>query len=149
MEAKNLPSVAMLLALPALFAAGVLFSGGNSASKDPLEAVLVAEAAAVNATLPEMVSENVRLDKTAAGPGNAFTYFYTLTDDASAKEIAINSVRGDELRVQLTERVCTMMPEVKKRGTYVIYSFRDNAGAAVAEVRIKAKECDAPQTKKG
>jgi len=149
MEGKNLPTIAVLLALPALFAAGVLFSGGNSGSKDPLEAQLEAEAAALNATLPEMVSENVRLDKTAAGPGNAFTYLYTLTDDASAQEIAANPVRGDELRAQLTERVCTMMPEMKKRGTFVTYSFRNNQGAAVADVKIRAKDCDAPQTKKG
>ncbi|HYA81800.1 MAG TPA: hypothetical protein VED87_12825 [Methylocystis sp.] len=148
MEAKNLPTMAMLLALPALFAAGVLFSD-DSGGKDPVEAVLEAEAATLNATLPEMVSENVRLDKTAAGPGNAFTYLYTLTDDASAKEIASNPVRGDELKTQLTERVCTMMPEMKKRGTFVTYSFRNNQGGAVADVKIKAKECDALLTKKG
>jgi hypothetical protein len=99
------------------------------------------EAAEVNATLPEMVSEGVRLDEVTAGPGNSFNYRYTILDDDSVKDLSKKSEKLKELEVQLHERVCENMPDFRKNGTVVKYVLRDNAGKVLAEFSINPRDC--------
>ncbi len=108
--------------------------------KEPL-ARLELEAAELNATLPEMVSEGVRLDKATAGPGNLFNYFYTITDDEAARNMKGNSKSLKELKAQLLQRVCSSMPERRTNGTIVNYAFKNSAGSTLAEIAINPGDC--------
>ena len=108
---------------------------------EPLSLALEREAAEVNATLPEMVSEGVRLDKATAGPGNAFNYNYTIVDDEAAKTLIGNAKKLAELKTQLQERVCLTMPNHRSSGAIIRYSLKDNKGEMIADVSIDAGDC--------
>ncbi|HEY8125780.1 MAG TPA: hypothetical protein VIF88_10205 [Methylocystis sp.] len=108
---------------------------------EPLSLVLEREAAEVNATLPEMVSEGVRLDKATAGPGNAFNYSYTIVDDEAARSLIGNAKKLAELRTQLQSRVCLTMPHRRASGAVMRYVLKDNKGEMIADVSIDADDC--------
>jgi len=144
LAAKNLLAlVALSLALAVIFFAGRYYAGLRPAKVDlgEISLALEREAEELNATLPEMVSENVRLDKATTGPGNALTYFYTVVDDGEAKAIASDIRRTDKLKAQLLQRVCTMMPEYRERGTVVGYTLRNAGGSTIAEISINPRDC--------
>ena len=108
---------------------------------EPVANILEREAAALNATLPEMVSEGVRLDKATSGPGNSFNYNYTIVDDDMAEKLVADDAKLEGMRDQLHRRVCAMMPEYRKRGTIVNYSLSNNAGLEIAEISINPEDC--------
>ena len=108
---------------------------------EPVSLALEREAAEVNATLPEMVSEGVRLDKTTAGPGNAFNYNYTIVDDEAARTLIGNAKKLAELRAQLQERVCRTMAHHRTSGAIIRYFLKDNKGETIADVSIDAGDC--------
>jgi len=108
---------------------------------EPLSLTLEREAAEVNATLPEMVSEGVRLDNTTAGPGNAFNYNYTIVDDEAARTLIGNAKKLAELKIQLQERVCLTMPQRRASGAIIRYFLKDNKGETIADVSIDAGDC--------
>ena len=142
--AKNLLAMlALTLALAVIFFTGRYYSGLRPAKVDlgEISLALEREAEELNATLPEMVSENVRLDKATTGPGNALTYFYTIVDDGEADAVASDIRRKDKLRKQLLQRVCTMMPEYRERGTVVGYTLRNAIGSTIAEISINPRDC--------
>jgi hypothetical protein len=134
--------VAALIAFAIVLLSLRYIAGGLIGSgKEPVSVSLEREAEQLNATLPEMVSQNVRLDKTAAGPGNAFGYFYTVVDDDVAKKFADDPTERDKLRAQLRERVCTNMPAFRENGVVVNYSVRNSAGATITDISINPKDC--------
>ncbi|MBM3564105.1 MAG: hypothetical protein FJX48_13440 [Alphaproteobacteria bacterium] len=108
---------------------------------EPLSLTLEREAAEVNATLPEMVSEGVRLDKATAGPGNAFNYVYTIVDDETAQALVANPEKLAQLKTQLQERVCLTMPQRRASGAIIRYSLKNNEGKTIADVSIDAGSC--------
>ncbi len=108
---------------------------------EPLSLTLEREAAEVNATLPEMVSEGIRLDKTTAGPGNAFNYNYTVVDDEAARTLVASPEKLAQLKTQLQERVCLTMPERRASGAIIRYYLKDNEGKTIADVSIDAGDC--------
>ncbi len=103
---------------------------------------LADDAERLNATLPEMVSENIRLDKATAGPGNSFHYNYTIVDNDAATKIAGDPDELGKLKTQLQERVCNLMPAYRANGTIVNYALKDNAGALVADISINPRDCE-------
>jgi hypothetical protein len=116
-------------------------SGGLPGFEEPPPFNLGIEADRLNATLPEMVSEGVRLDEARAGPKNSFTYFYTILDDDKAQDILKNQAKRDSLRAQLHDRVCFMMPAFREHGAIVIYALKDGAGRPIAEIKINSMDC--------
>ena len=108
---------------------------------EPLSLTLEREAAEVNATLPEMVSEGVRLDNTTAGPGNAFNYNYTVVDDEAARILVSSPEKLAQLKTQLQQRVCRTMPQRRASGAIIRYSLKDNRGETIADVSIDAGDC--------
>lgn len=108
---------------------------------EPVFLSLEREAAEVNATLPEMVSDGVRLDKASAGPDNSFIYSYTIVDDSMAKSMTGDTKKLHELKAQLRERVCTGMAAFRANGTIVTYSLKDNAGVVIADISINPRDC--------
>lgn len=142
--AKNLLAMlALALALAVIFFSGRYYASLRPEKMDlgEISLALEREAEELNATLPEMVSENVRLDKATTGPGNALTYFYTVVDDNEADAIAADIRKTDKLKAQLLQRVCTMMPEYRERGTVVGYTLRNSIGSTIAEISINPRDC--------
>jgi hypothetical protein len=134
--------IAAIFGVAAALLSIVYIAGGSiGLRRESLSDVLQREAEQLNATLPEMVSQSVRLDKAAAGPGNVFAYFYTIVDDDVAKRMIGNSIELDKLNAQLKERVCTNMPVYRSNGTIVNYSLKDNSGSTIADVSINPKDC--------
>ncbi len=135
--------IAYAVALAAPFLLARYYKTAVIFPEDPevLSATLEREAAELNATLPEMVSEGVRLDKVTVGPGNSFNYNYTIVDDDAARNMAANSNKLSELRKQLNERVCWAMPDRRANGTTVTYALRDNKGAILADISINPEDC--------
>ena len=88
-----------------------------------------------------MVSEGVRLDATKAGPGNAFTYIYTVIDSLAAKEMFSSEKNIKDLTAQLRNRVCVMMVEYKKNKTTVNYLFKNDLSSIISKITIDPKEC--------
>ena len=136
-------SIALIIAFAVIFLLGKYYLTGDffGRHKEPFLVTMEREAAELNATLPEMVSASVRLDKVTAGPGNAFNYVYTVVDADAAKNIVGNASELNKLRAQLQERVCTVMPAYRANGTIVNYSLKDAAGAAIADISIDPRDC--------
>ena len=144
MARKLMPKWAVKTVALAIAPAAALFLGNYLKTQifsGPDEESLARDAERLNRTLPEMVSEGIRLDKTSAGPGNSFTYIYTVVDDPMAESIPGSGGRLNELRLQLHERVCTMMPEYAENGTVVNYLLKDNSGAILARISVDPKDC--------
>ncbi|HMK88017.1 MAG TPA: hypothetical protein VK446_00070 [Methylocystis sp.] len=143
-EIKNsLRVLLLLLGLALLFLTGRAYRLIYPSAEDR-EAVIRAlqrDAEELNATLPEMVSDSVRLEATRSGPGNAFQYQLTITDDAVALSIAADPKRMRDLEAQLHARVCARMPLYRERGTIVSYLLKDNAGAPIAEISVNPEDC--------
>jgi hypothetical protein len=123
-------------------AAFLLLLKGFRAKEEPFTERLVRDAEQLNGALPEIVSRGVRLDKAAAGPGNAFSYFYTVLEESTAREITGSAARLAELRAQLKQRVCLSMPEYREHGTVVRYALRSSHGRSVADISIDPRQCD-------
>ena len=142
--AKNLLAMlALTLALAVIYFTGRYYAGLRPAKVDlgEISLALEREAEELNATLPEMVSENVRLEKATTGPGNALTYFYTIVDDGQAEAFVSDVRKRNKLRAQLLQRVCTMMPDYRERGTIVGYTLRNPQGSTIAEISINPRDC--------
>jgi hypothetical protein len=143
MAKRAMKHIAGVLAFATMFLLARYYVTGESLefNKEPFSATMERDAARLNATLPEMVSEGVRLDKAAAGPGNVFNYFYTIVDDDAAKKIVGDPKELGKLKSQLQERVCTVMPAYRNNNAIVRYSLRNNSGDMIADISINPKDC--------
>ena len=112
-----------------------------SASQEDILSNLNQNSDLLNKTLPELVSEGVRLDTTIVGPGNSFNYFYTIVDDQTLDGMIKNENNNQYLSKQLFERVCTMMPDYRDNGTIVNYFLNNNAGRVIIKISVEPKDC--------
>ena len=112
-----------------------------SASQEDILSNLNQNSDLLNKTLPELVSEGVRLDTTTVGPGNSFNYFYTIVDDQTLDGMIKNENNNQYLSKQLFERVCTMMPDYRDNGTIVNYFLNNNAGRVIIKISVEPKDC--------
>jgi hypothetical protein len=135
-------AISLVIFLTGIFLLGRAYrSGSFPGFEEPPPFNLGIEAEKLNATLPEMVSEGVRLDEARAGPRNSFTYFYTITDDDKARDLSGNQEKLKALEAQLRDRVCSMMPTFREHGTIVIYALKDNSAGTIAEFKIDSMDC--------
>jgi len=131
---------AFILAL-AYFAGSHLKVDTPAMDQESVIASLERDAENLNRTLPEIVSEGIRLDATEAGPGNSFTYIYTVIDDQAAKEMFGNEKNIQALTAQLKNRVCVMMQDYKKNKTTVNYLFKNDLSKIISKIIVDPKEC--------
>lgn len=136
----KIASFAVVLAI-AYFAGSRLKVDTPPVDQESVIASLERDAENLNKTLPEIVSEGVRLDATEAGPGNLFTYIYTVIDDQAAKEMFANEKNIKALTAQLKNRVCVMMEDYKKNKTTVNYLFKNDLSEIIYKIAIDPKEC--------
>lgn len=136
----KIASFAVILAI-AYFAGSRLKVDTPPVDQESVIASLERDAENLNKTLPEIVSEGVRLDATEAGPGNLFTYIYTVIDDQAAKEMFANEKNIKALTAQLKNRVCVMMEDYKKNKTTVNYLFKNDVSEIIYKIAIDPKEC--------
>lgn len=138
-----------IAAVAAAFIAGRCFQNlPTHSSKKSLEPDLSLDSIGLNKTLPEIVSEGVRLDRTRAGPGKTFNYFYTVLDDDQALAITKDPSRVQQIFSQLNERVCAMMPNYVNHGIVVKYHLKDRAGADLPSIIVDPTGCNSGQNKK-
>lgn len=102
---------------------------------------LTRDATELNKTLPEMVSEGVRLDRTSSGPGKLFNYFYTILDDELAHTLIDNPSRLGEIIAQLNVRVCEMMPNYVQNGIVVKYHMKTRIDAIMPTITVNPRDC--------
>jgi len=131
---------AVILAI-AYFSGSRLKEDSPPLDQESIIASLESDAENLNKTLPEIVSEGVRLDTTEVGPGNSFTYIYTVIDDQAAKEMFDNDKNVKALTAQLKNRVCVMMEVYKKNKTIVNYLFKNDLTKIISKIIIDPKEC--------
>ena len=136
----KIASFVVILAI-AYFAGSRLKVDTPPVDQESVIASLERDAENLNKTLPEIVSEGVRLDATEAGPGNLFTYIYTVIDDQAAKEMFANEKNIKALAAQLKNRVCVMMEDYKKNKTTVNYLFKNDLSEIIYKIAIDPKEC--------
>lgn len=136
----KIASFAVILAI-AYFAGSRLKVDTPPVDQESVIESLERDAENLNKTLPEIVSEGVRLDATEAGPGNFFTYIYTVIDDQAAKEMFANEKNIKALTAQLKNRVCVMMEDYKKNKTTVNYLFKNDQSEIIYKITIDPKEC--------
>jgi hypothetical protein len=105
---------------------------------DSIEVSMRKDADRLNPTLPKMIDEVTRLDHVAAGPGNRFTYDYTLM---SLEVTAIPPEKLNEFKAILFENVCSRLPEFRRNGTLVVYRYKSRSGDDIAEIQIPTVDC--------
>ncbi|HMK88789.1 MAG TPA: hypothetical protein VK446_04035 [Methylocystis sp.] len=118
--------------------------GTPESAEEAFRAALAREAAQMNKTLPQMVNAYTRLDKATAGPGNSFTYVYTVVDDGAATDLMSDPTKLEAFRSQLRGRVCDVKSEYMEHGTTVSYALRNSAGGALAKISVDPRQCSAP-----
>ena len=113
----------------------------SPASAKDLGKQLQQMATAVNAQLPKMMDKVTRLDHTEAGPGNTFTYDFTLVSFASTSSKAhkFASVASQ----YVTGRACgnPSVVHMLKMGVTMHYVYRGKDGKQITAFAIHASDC--------
>jgi hypothetical protein len=96
----------------------------------------LAEAAReLNAQAPRMLDAGTRLDGGKAGPGNRFTYNYTLTQLRSTDIDPAEWQRNVVPQIKTKMRNGVLAP-MFKRGTTVVYRHSGSDGVLVSEIEM-------------
>jgi hypothetical protein len=131
----NLILVAIIAVVGAVVARVVIpkvFPRDDAAAQ---ERQLAEAARELNAQAPKMLDAGTRLDGGKAGPGNRFTYNYTLTQLRSTD---INPAEWQRSVVpQLkTKMKSGVLAPMFKRGTTVVYRHSGSDGVLVSEIEM-------------
>ena len=91
---------------------------------------------------PIMVDQNIRWDRSVAGPGARLTYFYSFPK-YSSRDIARDWLLAN-LQPDIKKSVCAskeMKPSLQYGGTYV-YTYSGNDGMEIARFEINKNDCN-------
>lgn len=124
----------------ALVAVSIIAAFAPASAKD-YSAQLQQVAKTLNTTLPRMVDNGTRLDHTEAGPGNTFTYDYTLVPIASTSALAPKFAAA--ARNFVLSRAChdPSVMRMLKLGVEMHYVYRGNDGGVITSFGIHASDC--------
>jgi len=90
---------------------------------------------------PVMVSKNLRLDKTEAGPGARIAYFYTFTNSNS------HEFKPAELKTSLETKLAGLLCKNEKvkptleLGADFVYIYSGNDGLEITRIDINKDKC--------
>ena len=98
----------------------------------------------LNAKLPEMIDENIRLDTTRSGPGMSLSYIHSFPE-WSSDELDFESIRGP-LATNAKPVVCGSPEAVAmlRAGVTIHYVFNTNDGVEIAKASFDAGDCETP-----
>ena len=105
-----------------------------------IDTILVQAAYATNKTLPMMVDKDTRLDATVAGPGNRFTYSYTLIN-YTKKNLDIPSLKqyiGP--RLLASYKSLDQMKSFRDNHVELNYQYKDKDGVFLFAIDISPKD---------
>lgn len=96
----------------------------------------------VNATLPMQVDKDTRCDLTSAGPGNQFTYFYSLVNTARGNFDSNRFTNAKSRQLINLYWTSPDMVDFREHQTKLHYDFRDRNGRAVATINVGPTDSD-------
>jgi hypothetical protein len=100
--------------------------------------VLVQASNELNKNLPMVLDKDTRLDTTIPGPGNRFTYFYTMLN------YTVEQLDTNKLRSILTPNLINnyktnkSMDEFRENNVELHYFYRDKNGKSVFDIAVPA-----------
>nr|WP_312968620.1 hypothetical protein [Pseudomonas sp.] len=94
----------------------------------------------VNREAPQIIDEQVRLEKAEAGPGALVTYYYTFInyDGEALPEDALAEMRADMLKQTCNDKA---LRKPFSDGLKYEFQYANNVGATVASVSVSAEGC--------
>lgn len=105
-----------------------------------IETELKSTSQQMNRGCPVMVDKETRLDNTAGGPGNMFTYTFTLVN-YGVEEINIQALR-ETIRPHLVNMVRTnpSMNLFRTNGVTIVYKYRDKLGRPLLDIALRPQD---------
>ena len=96
----------------------------------------------LNANLPEMIDENIRLDTTRSGPGMSLSYIHSFPA-WSSDDLDFESIRGP-LASNAKPVICGTPEAVTllRAGVTIRYVFNTNDGVEIATASFTAADCE-------
>jgi hypothetical protein len=90
----------------------------------------------INKHCPFMIDQDTRLDNTIGGPGNSFTYNYTLVN-YFAEEVDVDELK-ERIEPQMIMNIKTSpdMEQFRENNVTLLYKYRDKAGNFIFEIKI-------------
>jgi len=94
----------------------------------------------MNRGCPVMVDKETRLDNTAGGPGNMFTYSFTLVN-YGVEEINVSALR-ETMRPHLVNMIRSnpAMNLFRRNGVTIVYKYRDKQGRPVMDIALRPQD---------
>ena len=94
----------------------------------------------MNRGCPVMVDKETRLDNTAGGPGNTFTYSFTLVN-YGVDEINVQALR-ETMKPYLVNTVKSnpAMNLFRANGVTIVYKYRDKRGRPVMDIALRPQD---------
>jgi len=94
----------------------------------------------MNRGCPVMVDKETRLDNTAGGPGNMFTYSFTLVN-YGVEEINVQALR-ETMKPHLVNMVRSnpAMNLFRTNGVILVYKYKDKRGRPVIDIALRPQD---------
>jgi hypothetical protein len=140
LKKKSIIVAAVVTALSAALGTFVVRSLMGDGAAVTFDKVLVRVAEETNKALPMMVDKETRLDGTFAGPGNRFTYSYTLVGRTSRD--LDTAVLKDAIRPKILAnyRSHEQMKNFRDHDVELHYQYKDKNGVYITEIVISPKD---------
>ena len=134
----------LLAAVASLFVLGLLAVPIHAQPGSPkglsIEMELKSTSQQMNRGCPVMVDKETRLENTAGGPGNTFTYTFTLVN-YGVEEINVQALR-ETMRPYLLNTLKTnpAMNMFRANGVTIVYKYRDKRGRPVMDIALRPQD---------
>jgi len=139
MEKRNVSQQTIMRAIMGaalLYLMASCFSCGN----DSFDKVLMKTAQEINKNCPMMIDKDTRLDTTLGGPGNRFTYYYTLinygADDLDTEKFI------SLMKPRLLNNVKTNkdMETFRKKNVEIVYVYRSKDQKEIGRIILSPSD---------
>ncbi len=121
---------------------GIFIANHYFKPKKQFNDVLMEISSSINERCPIIVDKDTRLDNTLGGPGNRFSYFYTMVNDI--KEDLVPMKILEYMKPKLINNIKTNnsnnMALFRENRVEFIYVYRDKVGKEVIRIEIKPED---------
>ena len=128
------------MAIGGIFGKAIVKSIFEARGNVRFDQVLVELSKKINTTLPMQVDRETRIDSTVAGPGNRFTYLFTLVNFTGDVFDSAEFIEAKRKELINGYRTNPSMAELRRRQVELTYQYRDKNGNAVATIVVSPKD---------